>query len=108
MADPAIMSIFVSMMLVLAGFGAFFLAWSGSAGTFFVPVQIAYLVSGGMSGFALVLTGVGIMYIQMSRHIEAREDYAWAIVLDRALGILAAVKGRSALRALPSQHDLAR
>jgi uncharacterized membrane protein len=107
MADPAIMSVFVSMLLVVAGFGAFLLAWKGSSETLFVPIQIAYLVSGGLSGFALVLAGAGIMYIQMSRHIDAREDYAWSIVLDRALGLLASVKGRGALRALPSKDDFA-
>jgi uncharacterized membrane protein len=92
--DPIIMSSFLGMLLVLGGFGAFFLAWKGSAATLVVPIQLAYLISGGVTGFALIGAGLGIMYVQMSRHLEAREDYGWSIALDRAIGVLGAFKGK--------------
>jgi uncharacterized membrane protein len=91
-SDPVIMSVFVSILLILAGFGAFFLGWKGSAATLAVGVQMAFLVSGGAAGFALVGAGLGIAYVQMSRHLEAREVHAWSMVLDRALGLLGALK----------------
>jgi uncharacterized membrane protein len=91
-SDPIITSIFVSLLLIAAGFGAFFIAWKGSAATLAVGVQMAFLVSGGAAGFGLVAAGMGIAYIQMSRHLEAREVYAWSTMLDRAIGLLGALK----------------
>lgn len=91
-ADPVIMAAFVGMLLIATGFGAFFLAWKGSAATLVVSIQLAYLISGGISGFALVAAGLGIMYVQMSRHLDAREDFGWSIVLDRAIVLLATLK----------------
>jgi len=106
--DPTITSIFVSMLLIAAGFGAFFLAWKGSAATLAVGIQIAFLFSGGISGFALLFAGLGIMYVQMSRHLEAREDLAWSIVLDRALAVLGGLRGRGALLTVVTNDDVTR
>ena len=109
-ADGIFLSAFLSSVLAIAGFGAFFFAWKGAAGTLAVGVQLAYLASGGVGGFALIAGGMGIMYVQMSRHLDAREDAAWAIVLDRALGILDRIRteGRLGGRIVATQHDLAR
>ena len=108
--DGIFLSAFLSSVLVLAGFGAFFFAWKGAAGTLAVGVQLAYLASGGAGGFALIAGGMGILYVQMSRHLDAREDAAWAIVLDRALGILERIRteGRLGRRMVAPHHDLAR
>src|SRR3712207_6161368 len=65
-ADAVIMSSFVSILLILAGFGSFWLAWKGAAATLAVGIQLAYVTSGGLSGFALIAAGLGIMYVQMS------------------------------------------
>lgn len=91
-ADRSIMSIFVSFGLAIAGFGAFVLSWRGAAGTLVVGVQISYLASGGLAGFALLGLGLGVFHTQASRRLAAREDREWANVLDRALGILQALK----------------
>lgn len=106
-ADAVIMSSFVSLLLVLAGFGSFWLAWKGAAATLSVGVQIAFLTSGGLSGFALIAAGLGIMYVQMSRHLEAREDREWAVVLDKALGMLEVLKRAGRLTRVPAQNDVA-
>lgn len=105
-----IMSVFLASVLVLAGFAAFYLSWRGAAGTLAVGVQLAYLFSGGVGGFALIGGGMGIMYVQMSRHLTAREDREWAFVLDRALGLLDGIrtKGRLGGRILATQIDGAR
>ncbi len=109
-ADGILMSALLSLTLVLAGFGGFFLAWQGAASTLAVGVQLTYLVSGGVGGFALIAGGMGILYIQMSRHLAAREDAAWANVLDKALGILEGIRatGRLGRRTVATHHDLAR
>lgn len=108
-ADAIIMSSFLSFLLVLAGFASFLLAWRGAAATLTVGIQLAYLVSGGVSGFALITAGMGVMYIQMSRHLAAREDREWAEVLDRALALLGGIRtaGRLGRRRVAPQHDLA-
>jgi hypothetical protein len=109
-AEGIFLSAFVASLLVLAGFGAFFLAWRGAAATLVVGVQIPYLLSGGATGFALIGGGMGLIYIQMSRHLGAREDAEWAVVLDHALGILGGIRARGRLgrRALAPDDDRAR
>lgn len=101
------MSVFLAMVLTAAGFGAFWLSWKGSAASLSAPIQMAYLFSGGVSGFALVGAGMGIMYIQMSRHLEAREDRAWSLALEDALGLLARARRPRGLRPLARKHDVA-
>ena len=94
-ADRSIMSVFLSFMLAVAGFIAFFLAWRGASGTLVVAVQISYLGSGGLAGFALLGLGLGVFHTQASRRLAAREDREWTTVLDRALGILQALKKKA-------------
>ena len=109
-AEEILLSASVASLLVFAGFGAFFLAWKGVAATFAVGVQIPYLLSGGVGGFALIAGGMGILYLQMSRHLDARENAAWGVVLDRALGILERIRtsGRLGSRIVAPQDDLTR
>lgn len=100
----------VASLLVFSGFGAFFLAWKGAAATLAVGVQIPYLLSGGVGGFALIAGGMGILYLQMSRHLDAREAAAWRVVLDRALGILERIRtsGRLGSWIVTPQDDFTR
>lgn len=95
-ADRFTMSCFFALLLIAAGFGAIGLAWSGAASTLVVSFQLAYLASGGLGGLALLGIGTGILYLQTSRRLAAHEDREWAIVLDRALGILAQLKSSRA------------
>lgn len=95
-ADRSLMSAFLAFLLAVSGFGAFFLAWKGAAATLVVAVQIPYIISGGLAGFALLGLGLGILHTQIARQIDAREDREWARVLDRALSLLDALKRRQA------------
>ena len=53
--DPIMASALVAGALVVAGFAAMVLAWRGAAATLDVPVQVPYLVSGGIGGLALLI-----------------------------------------------------
>lgn len=107
--DSLIMSSFVAALLVLAGFGAFYLSWRAAAATLAVSIQLTYVFSGGVSGLALIAAGSGILYVQMSRHLAAREDREWERMLDKSLDLLAALKVAGPLRPrVPAEHDLAR
>jgi membrane protein implicated in regulation of membrane protease activity len=93
-----LMSCIVAGLLTAAGFGAFYLAWRGAAATLVVAVQISYLISGGLTGLALLTTGIGILSIQTTRRFAAHEDRELDNVLDKALKVLAEVKRDGGLR----------
>ena len=76
--DPWRRSIVLAAVLVVAGFVAIVIAWVGVAATRVVPTQVAFAVSGGMGGFALVGTGIALLEVQRRRHAMAvaRRDLA--------------------------------
>ena len=47
-------------VLVVIGFGAVAAGWAGVQSTPVVPVQLAYLASGGLGGVALVIFGASL------------------------------------------------
>jgi hypothetical protein len=58
-------------LLIPIGLVLIFLAWLGASDTVFVDEQISYLISGGLLGLALVITG-SCLYV---RYWLARERY---------------------------------
>jgi hypothetical protein len=58
-------------LLIPIGLVLIFLAWLGASDTVFVDEQISYLISGGLLGLALVITGC-CLYV---RYWLARERY---------------------------------
>jgi TRAP-type C4-dicarboxylate transport system permease small subunit len=92
LVDRFVMSCVAAALITIGGFIAFYLAWKGAAATLVVAVQIAYLISGGFAGLALVATGVGIFYIQVARRIDVTEELEVEAVLDRATALLNAIK----------------
>lgn len=75
-----------SIVLVLAGLAAVFLAWNGAAEHDHVAAQLPYLISGGLTG--VILAGAGLVLLRNfearrdSRRIEARLD-AMREAIDR-------------------------
>lgn len=59
--------------LVLGGLVAFCLGWRGAAATEVAATQVAFLVSGGAGGAALVVTGVVLARVQAARYDRALE-----------------------------------
>jgi hypothetical protein len=53
--------------LVGLGFILIFMAWNGAAGKDFVQGQIPYVISGGLGGLALVMSGLTVAIIQAVR-----------------------------------------
>jgi uncharacterized membrane protein YidH (DUF202 family) len=72
-SDPFSRSIALSLALIAGGFAAFGVAWRGAARSVIVAEQVAFLVSGGLGGVALILAGSGILAVQSSRYWNARE-----------------------------------
>jgi len=86
--DQVTASMWVAAGLVVAGFVAFALGWRGAAATLDVPVQVPYLVSGGLAGLALILAGVVLVLVQLGRREAADERQLVADVLTEAHAVL--------------------
>ena len=57
----------LGLAFCLAGLAAIWAGWNGAASYNDIRKQFPYLISGGVTGLALVLIGVGLMIIQSQR-----------------------------------------
>lgn len=55
----------------LGGFVAIFLGWNGAASFDRVPAQFPWLISGGVSGLALVIIGASLLVVENNRRDRA-------------------------------------
>jgi hypothetical protein len=76
--DPGIQAAVVLAVLAVVGFVMFALAWRGGARTPYVPLQVPWLVSGGMAGLALLGMALG----SWSIHLGRRDDAAHRAEVD--------------------------
>lgn len=67
--------------IAVSGLVALVLAWYGVSGTVDLSNQMAYTVSGGAGGLALVVTGATLLASHVGRCLSAREDAALEQVL---------------------------
>jgi hypothetical protein len=87
--DWAKLSNYLSFAIIGLGFLALYLGWNGAANKNCVDCQIPYLISGGMTGLALVGTGIGVLVVQNARRnrVEIEEQLREiGDVLERANG----------------------
>lgn len=68
--DPGVQSILVLVTLAIGGFVMLALAWRGAARTIYVPLQVPWVVSGGLAGLGLI----GLAYGALSIHLARRQD----------------------------------
>jgi hypothetical protein len=68
--DPGAQSVLVLVLLVIAGFVMLGLAWRGAARTIYVPLQMPWVISGGLAGLGLI----GFAYGALSIHLGRRQD----------------------------------
>ena len=92
--DPVFVTLVVGIVLVVGGFLAFILGWRGAAGTLSVPLQLPYLVSGGIGGIALVAMGLALVNLASARRETARELAKLQSLVDEAARVLAAAELR--------------
>lgn len=86
--------LYTAVALVGLGFVVIFLGWNGAASKDFTQGQIPYLISGGVTGLALVLCGLCVVIVQAVR----REAMLLAAKLERmAVALGAAPEGNSDL-----------
>ena len=96
--DPAFASLALFAGVALAGFVAIGVGWRVAARTLFVPAQVPALVSGGLTGVALVLIGAALVSVQVERRANALERAQTEDLLDEASALVDAYKDRVAHR----------
>ena len=71
--DPLVGALTIAAVLVAAGFTTIVLGYRIVARTITVAAQVPALVSGGLVGMALILTGCVIAVVQVGRACAARD-----------------------------------
>lgn len=71
MRGPAQVASYIGMGLAVLGLAMIGLGWNGAAGLDRVPGQFPYLLSGGVTGLGLVVTGMAVVGVQALRTISA-------------------------------------
>lgn len=66
--------IYIGVVIALLGFLLVAVAWGQVAGETAVALQLPYLVSGGLTGLALVVTGLTIVDVAVRRQDAARRE----------------------------------
>lgn len=86
-----------AVVLVVLGFVLIGLGWRGAAATAFVPTQLAYTVSGGLLGLALIGAGSAIAHSQLSRVVEADAHHEVSHLIQQTAELLETLHGADAL-----------
>jgi hypothetical protein len=79
---------------ILSGFAVIALSWAGAAATLFIPTQVAYAVSGGLTGIALIGTGAAVLNAQISRVVTAERSHELDALIDGAVDALVGIERR--------------
>jgi hypothetical protein len=84
--------VYIGIVLVLGGFAVIGITWGKIAGLLQVPLQLPYLVSGGLTGLGLIMVGITVISISAKRRDAAERSRQ----LDQLAQIMTEL--RSALR----------
>lgn len=79
-----ITGVWIGLVLVAAGFVAIFYSWGKVAGVINVAQQMPYLVSGGITGLALVIVGVTVVDVGVRRQ-DSQERRHQLLQITRTL-----------------------
>lgn len=92
LTDPFSASLLVHLAALAMGVAALGFAWTGTRESADVAEQIAYVVSGGLGGIALIGFASGVFAIEARRWAEARRRAEFDRVIAEAAELLAAVR----------------
>jgi hypothetical protein len=99
--DPGAQAMVVLALLAAAGFAMLVLAWRGAARTIYVPLQVPWLVSGGVAGLALIGMALGAWSIHEGRRRDAEHRAVMEDLVREAAELAEDV--RSGRRQLPGR-----
>ena len=98
----------LAAVLVVAGFVAITIAWVGVSATLIVPTQVAFAVSGGIGGFALVGAGIALLEVQRRRYTAAQERHELVAFATELGDIAELLVSRRPGRAAPRRRRVLR
>ena len=78
---------YVGIALVVAGFGILLFTWGEVAGLASVALQMPYLVSGGLVGVGVVLTGLTTLFLSAHAQDVVTRDREFAQLQQTLAGI---------------------
>ncbi len=87
--DPRVSTFLLLAAVCLTGLALVGLGWRGGAATLSVPLQLPFLVSGGLAGVALTGAGLGFLRVHADRVEGAEERQAYADLQRETLLLLA-------------------
>jgi hypothetical protein len=86
--DPGVRAALVLLAAAVAGFVMLALAWRGAAATVWVPLQVPWLVSGGVAGLALVAASLGAWTVHLGRRADAAHRAEWERFVRDAVDVV--------------------
>lgn len=92
LAEPYVSSLFVGAALVLTGFVCFAMGMRGVDETRDVPIQLPFLISGGLAGIGLIGLGLALFSIQTARLESSLERDEFDSLLQEAQGVAALIR----------------
>lgn len=93
--NPFLSAALAMIALVVAGFASLWFGWRGAAATHVVPIQVAFVVSGGLGGLALITLGIVLLSIHVGRRDAARAQAKREALIRAAEEIANALSKRS-------------
>lgn len=102
--QPAYWATVIGLGMTIAGITLPLLAARSSHLTSLVPFQLPYMVSGGLTGLALVGLGAALLNLQVTRHLSARERVQHRQAIQQAHRLLGRVT--AVVRSDPSEDSV--
>ena len=104
LSDPFNQSLVVLGLIAVAGIVMWGLAWRGVARTVYVPLQLPWIISGGLAGLGLL----GLALAAWSIHLGRRQDAIHRAAVEDLVrtGATLAEELRSGRRSLPDGRRL--
>lgn len=84
----------LGIVTILLGFAAIGIGWVGAAASLFVPTQMAYVVSGSLTGIALIGTGAAVLNAQANRIVSADRSHELDRIIDDTVEVLRGIERR--------------
>ena len=81
--------------LIAAGVVFLFFGWKGAAATLFIPTQIAFGVSGSLTGIAVIGVGLTVLAVHTTRLHTAQRTRDLRRLVGLSVEIMAAVRQRT-------------
>lgn len=92
----------IATAMIVVGMLAIGLAWNGAANWDCLQCQFPYLLSGGLPGLGLVISGVAVLLVQAIRTIGAERTYQLAVV-NRSAARVAVLMQEAGIVATPAR-----